>query len=133
MNFFRYTYPDEPAYKWPIFAYSKGWHGTVDLADPDAVVDAYNDQEGYLIGHTPNKVVDGLEPITEAEANKILASLTPGNGVYFGESLENRVWDWRHPSLIPSFDDSMKEVAAVLCVPDPETGLFVPVEADNGG
>ena len=84
MNYFKSNYDE-------VGAYSKGWYGTRDYAPPATIL-LYNDNENYCIGYMESELPEYLIPLTESEALELIDNAEDGEGIYFGEKLENR-WE----------------------------------------
>ncbi len=77
-----------------VLAYSPNWYGTLDFAPP-AVVELYNDREGWCIGYMESELPKGVIPLTENEYKSIFTALLPRisdghNGIWAGDALANR-------------------------------------------
>lgn len=92
--------------------YSPGWHGYSNSCLDDAVVDLYNDKEGYGIAHT-NKFIpkNFFDYTSKSDADKVITSVKDEVGVYFGQKLADR---WLPEIQITDKDVTIKDGIATL-------------------
>jgi hypothetical protein len=84
MNYFESFYQ-------PGIAYSPNYYATLSYAPPATVL-LYNDNAGYCVGYMESALPEGVQTLTEEQAQVIVASAEDIEGVWFGEKLAHR-WD----------------------------------------
>ena len=84
MTYFRFEIPKG-------LGYSPGWHGTLDKCPSKVEVLLYNEQDGFGIACTPDKILPkGITAITEAEALSTMTTIAfseTQTDLYYGDKL----------------------------------------------